>query len=108
MVNGPVLLFICGPLFVFGHLIETNVISRSYNWIGFVVFIVGFIVAWLWWPLSVPKWRLWAMQRVDDISELKERAVGAGLTWPDGHFFERTEIKSKEHELRERETDNSK
>jgi hypothetical protein len=56
----------------------------------------GFILAWLAWSLLVTRWRLWAYQRVDDIGELKDCAVRAGVIWPEGHFFERTEIASKE------------
>ena len=63
----------------------------------------GWLLAWVWWSLAVPKWRLWAYERVADIAELKARAVTAGLTWPDGNIFTRTEIKSRAHAQRERE-----
>jgi hypothetical protein len=46
---------------------------------------------------------LWAYERVIDIVELKRSAVQAGLTWPDGSIFARTEIKSRAHRQRERE-----
>ena len=105
VVNGPVLLLLCGPLFVFGQLVVGGAISRSYNWAGVLVFVVGFVLAWLWWSVSVPRWRLWSYQRVEDIASLKTRAVRVGLTWPDGHFFARTEIKSRSHARRERELD---
>jgi hypothetical protein len=65
-------------------------------------FPIGFVLAWLWWSLSVPRWRLWAYERVDSIVALKRSAVSAGLTWPDGSFFARTEIKSGAHAARER------
>lgn len=63
----------------------------------------GFVIAWLWWSVMVPRWRLWAYERVDDIAELKRAAVAVGLIWPDGWILERTEIKSKAHAARERE-----
>lgn len=69
----------------------------------FALFCICFVAAWLWWSVAVPKWRLWAYDRVDDIAELKRRAVKAGLIWPDGSRFSRTEIKSAEHAERERE-----
>jgi len=62
-----------------------------------------FVAAWLWWSVQVPKWRLWAYERVDDIPELKRRAIEAQLIWPDGSIFSRTEIKSVAHAARERE-----
>lgn len=62
---------------------------------------VGFCMSWLWWSINVPKWRLWASQRVNNIELLKARSVAVGLTWPDGHIFERTEIRSKLHRTQE-------
>ena len=48
--------------------------------------------AWLYWSISLPRWRLWAYSRVEDIDKLHTMAVSYGLLWRDGHFFERTEI----------------
>lgn len=67
-----------------------------------VVFVLCFIAAWLWWSVTVPKWRLRAYERIDDIQELKRRAVIAQLIWHDRSLFSRTEIKSAEHAARER------
>lgn len=53
----------------------------------------------------IPKWRLWTYEGVADIPRLKAWAVNVGLTWLDGSVFNRTEIKSREHALRERELD---
>jgi hypothetical protein len=105
VVNGPVMLLLLGPLFLFAIFVEHGIVPREYNWVGLLVFLGGFVFAWLWWSLSVPRWRLWAYQRVADIATLKERAVGVGLTWPDDHIFTRTEIKSRSHTKLERELD---
>ena len=105
VVNGPVMLFLVGPLYGFGRLVERGAISRDYNWAGLVVFAFGFAFAWLWWSLSVPRWRIWAYERVRDIPLLKAQAVAVGLTWPDGHRFGGTEIKSRSLAGRERELD---
>ena len=55
---------------------------------------VGFVAAWIAWAVLAPRWRLWAYRRVEDVQALKADAVGMGLIWPDGHFFERTEWRS--------------
>ncbi len=95
-VNGPVLLLLIGPAalvtWLFPH-------AATLGWASMAG---GFIAAWLWWSWSVPRWRLWAYQRVDNIAELKRAAVVARLVWPDGHFFERTELKSARHAAREK------
>ncbi len=88
VVNGPVFLFLMGAFAV-----PIVLIPRLGAWVA-VIFVLFFSLAWLWWSLSIPRWRLWAFERVTSIIELKHAAVLAGLTWPDGHFFERTEIKS--------------
>lgn len=103
VVNGPVMLLLVGPLFAFSYFVDHGIVSSAYNWVGLLVFLGGFVAAWLWWSVSVPKWRLWAYQRVNEIAALKERAVEVGLTWPDNHVFGRTEIKSRTHAMRERE-----
>ena len=105
LVNGPVLVFLAGPLFLFDRLIEAGWVSREHNWLGLVAFAAGLVVAWAWWSVSIVRWRLWAYERVQDIKHLKEEAVSVGLTWPDGHIFSKTEIKSKTQSQRERELD---
>ena len=95
VVNGPVFLLLFGP----GVLAWILMPNSGLSVLG--VFGVGFVLAWLWWSLAIPRWRVWAFERVSDIPELKRAAVLARLTWPDGHVFERTEIKSAAIRARE-------
>ncbi len=74
----------------------------------FPAFLLSFVGGWLAWSLLVPKWRLWAYERVHDIAELKRQAVAAQLIWPEGHFFERTEIASPALRARLRELEASR
>lgn len=59
-----------------------------------VVFALSFLVSWFAWSIQCPRWRVWAYRRVDDIGALKSSAVSAGLIWPEGHFFQRTELRT--------------
>src|SRR5881394_2390721 len=93
VVNGPVLSLLCAPLAVFSALVSRGAVDRECNWVGLPVLIASFLLAWLWWSVSVPRWRLWAYQRVQEIAQLKQRAVAVGLTWPDDHPFAKTELK---------------
>ena len=61
------------------------------------------VLGWAWWSLTIPRWRLWAYQRVASTGALQSWALGAGLVWPKGSFLERTEIKSATHRQREKE-----
>jgi hypothetical protein len=59
------------------------------------VFALSIVGSWLIWSVQVPRWRLWAYQRVDDIELLKELAVERQYIWPEGSFFQKTELMSK-------------
>jgi len=102
VVNCPVFLLLFGPGVATWKLMPT-----SGTWI-LSAFVAGFVLAWLWWSFSVPRWRVWAYERVSDIAELKHAAVLAGLIWPDGHIFERTEIKSAEIRAKEKALEDTK
>jgi hypothetical protein len=101
-VNGPVFLLMVGPIVGFLAVDRAGLVPPQLQWRGICLFGAGWLLAWLWWSFTVPKWRLWAYARVLDIVELKRSAVKAGLTWPDGSIFERTEIKSRAHRQLER------
>jgi hypothetical protein len=88
LCNMPTILFLAGP----GILCLYLKLDTPYT---IAAFAAGFISAWLYWGLIITYWRLWAFERVKNIPELKKAAIEAKLIWPDGHFFEKTEIRSK-------------
>jgi hypothetical protein len=108
VVNGPVFALLVGPLAVFALLVHWRIVAREDGWMVMPLFGAGFVLAWLWWAYAVPRWRLWAYERVTDIAGLKAQAVAAGLTWPDDHVFGRTELKSRARAARERELDTTR
>jgi hypothetical protein len=71
-------------------------------------FCLGFALAWSWWSLMVPQWRLWAWARVENHASLKAKAIQAGLIWPDGHFFEKTEFRSETTRARLKELESQR
>lgn len=95
MVNGPVALAMFGP----AALVAAGGWLIGYAEEGFAIAVLVFfpsvIAAWIVWSVRVPLWRIWAYARVNDLDELKARAVEAGLIWPEGHWFEKTEIRSR-------------
>lgn len=64
------------------------------QWLILILFLSVFIGAWLYWSFKITKWRLWAFENVDDVYELKYRAISEKLIWPDGNILEKTEIRS--------------
>jgi hypothetical protein len=105
VVNGPMFLLFFAPLGLFAVLVDAEFVSREYKWVGVLVFLVSFIAAWTWWSISVPRWRVWAYEHASDVRLLKQRAFEVGLTWPDQHVFDCTEIKSAAVRRRERALD---
>lgn len=56
--------------------------------------LLGFVLGWLWWSYSIPKWRKWALKQPSiDPDELQKAAEAVTLVWPKGHFFEKTEFR---------------
>ena len=54
--------------------------------------LVGFILAWFIWSLLIIRWKIWAYSRVRNINDLRKKAIEEKLIWPDGSWFEKTEI----------------
>jgi hypothetical protein len=65
--------------------------------------VLALVLGWSWWSLAVPRWRLWAYQRVASTGVLQKWALSTGLVWPRGSFLERTEFKSSAHRQLEKE-----
>jgi len=66
-------------------------VLKSFLPIAFVT--VSFVTAWLWWSITVPIWREWALKRGVDPEKLQTAAVAAQLVWPKGSIFEKTEFR---------------
>jgi hypothetical protein len=65
------------------------------RWFG-PALLISVLGGWFAWSIQVPKWRVWSYERVENVQELKARAVAAQLIWPDSSIFTRTEIASRE------------
>ena len=95
VVNVPVLGFLFGPGFAATRL--------GYESLFLYIFGASFFIAWGWWSVSLPRWRLWAYQRVKSTGEVHSRALAAGLVWPRGSLPERTEFRTARMRQRQRE-----
>jgi hypothetical protein len=86
-VNLPVIMIIVlmsVPVFLYGGLI----------W-GITGVFGGPILGWIWWSFSVPRWREWAKEKGVNEEQTQALAVRAGLVWPKGHFFEKSEFRPR-------------
>jgi hypothetical protein len=55
----------------------------------------GALAGWVWWSVAVSRWRDWALNGGIDPERLQKFAFRAGLTWPKGSLFERTEFRRR-------------
>jgi pyrimidine-nucleoside phosphorylase len=87
VVNLPVLAIMIGGFVVSSWLLH--------GWVALIGSIASIAVAWLYWSLTVPRWRLWAMRSGADAELTQILAQRAGLVWKRGSMFEKTEIGSR-------------
>jgi len=93
MVNLPVFFIMTATMGLLWYLAIIKLIPFAFGPAGFLI---GPLVAWVFWSFMITKWRIWAYRRVSDIQELKNQAIDGGLIWKDGSLFERTEIRTAE------------
>jgi len=93
-INFPAMLLMFGLMWLSYHLYKIQFISTPIHIIGCVI---SFFIGWGFWSLCIAKWRIWAFEEIDETfhHQLKKEAIKAKLIWPDGHFFEKTEIRTK-------------
>ena len=101
-MNGPVTLLIAGGLVA---VMVVGELSDLPGWLALCVIFAPLLVGWLWWSVALPRWRVWALEHVDqdEWGELLQQAISHRLMWPSGHILEKTEIKSRRLRERERE-----
>lgn len=58
--------------------------------------VVAVAPAWLWWSYAVPRWRDWLEDMGIPESDVYRLAVGTGLVFPRGFFFEGTEFRRRD------------
>jgi membrane protein YdbS with pleckstrin-like domain len=100
IVSLPVFVLIIGAIQAGKWVIKKEAIPDS---LAIVIILLGIALAWLWWCIAVVKWKLWAYKSVENIAELKQKAVKSGLIWPAGHLMEHSEIWRKKDRDKMRE-----
>lgn len=95
------LLFVNGPaaVFLLGLPALVNSLYPDQPVVGAGSALVGFVLAWLTWAFTAPRWRLWAHARVDDLRELQLQAQKLGIVWPPGSFLEKTEFRWADYDV---------
>ena len=98
-------LWVSAPLFVLllGPVVFANRMYPKDLQLFAIAALTGFVLGWTYWSFTIPRWRVWAYEHVDDLDALDSAAVRAGLTWRQGNFFGRTEFKTARLSARERE-----
>ena len=63
-------------------------------WTIVIALPLSILLAWLTWSVLVTRWRILALLNVRNTQELFETAVAEKLIWPEGSWFQRTEIRT--------------
>jgi len=69
-----------------------------------IVMVLAAGVGWMWWAIMMPRWRVWALERVAEPRLLYGAAISAQLMWPPRGrlaFLSRTEWKTARLSSRE-------
>ncbi|MDJ1506073.1 hypothetical protein [Xanthocytophaga agilis] len=97
MVNYPAVGIIVGTIGITCYLGTQAILPW---WVFPLGFILALVLGWLYWSIMITKWRLWAFENVRNVHELKKRAIREKLIWPDGSFYEKTEIRGAQDKER--------
>jgi hypothetical protein len=64
------------------------------NW--FLGIAIGFIISWIYWAITIPIWRRWALKNGVDKYELSRWGEMTGLTYKEGSWLSKTEFRRKD------------
>lgn len=90
-VNTPTLIIMFG---MWGLCFFMTMATSLPVWVIIITAVLSFAFGWLYWAIAITRWRIWAFDNVRNVHELKTRAIGKQLIWPDGSIFEKTELRS--------------
>ena len=60
--------------------------------------VVGFLIACAWWIFTIAHWRIWAFSKVENVHELKYKAINQRLIWPDGSKYNKMEFRTQKQQ----------
>ena|SRR5690554_6105917 len=74
-----------------------TIYAVSYFLFDMSLVIIGIttIIAWTYWSISIPKWKLKSIRSLNSTSEYLEwnsKAIWNGLIWPDYSLLNKTEV----------------
>ncbi|WP_052259397.1 hypothetical protein [Flavobacterium sp. KMS] len=91
LINYPARTILFASIFIAIYLQIQNIIT---GWLIIpIVYILPFLLAFLYWCITITKWRIWAFTNVRNVHELKKRAIQERLIGLDNSFYQKAEIK---------------
>ncbi|MBC9880329.1 hypothetical protein G8O24_23670 [Bradyrhizobium sp. INPA01-394B] len=108
VVKIPALGLMLLTIWFLGPIIQGWIQGNASNGIKFLTLVVVMLIAlgagWTWWAVVMPRWWVWALERVANPRLLYSAAVSAQLLWPQHRrlaSLNRTVWKTKRLSLRE-------
>jgi hypothetical protein len=84
----------------FGLIIFLEINEKITLWSRIFFYLSAFIIPFIWWAFMITKWRIWALENVRNVHELKKRAEQEKLIPYENSFIEKFVIKSKNDKLK--------
>lgn len=93
--KGRIQLVVLPMLIIFAAVGLSIFVKRQYvneAWVIIAGTVAGFAISWLAWSYLVVSWKVWAFGNVRNVNELERKAIEQKMIWPDGSWFNKTEI----------------
>jgi hypothetical protein len=93
-VYGPLISFVVISGFI-ANWYATNILkSEKVDFIIMITVFIAVVIGWFWWSFKIVKWKCFAFSKltINESHQLYSKAIAAGLIWPAGSMFNKTEI----------------
>ncbi len=87
-------------VFIGGGFVLANLYPNLSAWMIVGGIVLGLLAAALYWCLQANKWKIWAYENVDNIHELKQRALDSKLMYADDSTWNKLTITSADDKRR--------
>jgi hypothetical protein len=87
-------------IFIGAGFVLSNLYPGLTGWMIVGGIVLGLLFTALYWCLQANKWKIWAYENVDNIHELKQRAIDSKLMYADGSAWNKITITSADDKQR--------
>lgn len=85
-------------IMIVGIMFSIFLFTTDFSILFSILFLLSSIIIfpWIYWSFAIVHWRIWAFSNVEDVYELKRKAIEVKLIFPDHYPFNKTEIRTSQ------------